>query len=367
MAESINPTINVTKKTVPHTFTENGTYNVPSGLSYDPITVDVEGGGAGTVDEELVITENGTVWAEDGVRPNPIITEVPLPVDTTKTIRYNGTYDAPDLVRWNKVIVDVQSGGSGAGEHSPSYPFDAISTGTGGIYGISAESEINVVESGILGEASLGKKVLLILSAVNVNGISVSDFSQIYNTGLLSIWYGQLLEGTSITTGTSVAYCSAVAIDDSFNAAMYSDLCGEGFPDDINTSKLKTSHAFKISAKLPAGYGIFVASSSYDYNNADYRPMAWEALNKFIVKPEIVLRRVAEYLAGGFTVWLKINPAAYNQYFIRGSVNGQIVSDGNLLSPPSNISSILAFKDVPTWTSGNLSIAYIQLTEEATT
>lgn len=365
MAGVINPTIHVTKKKVPHTFTENGAYNVPSGLSYDPITVAVEGGGDGTVDEELVITENGTIWAEDGVRPNPIITEIPLPVDATKTIRYNGTYDAPDLVRWNKVIVDVQSGAGG--EHSPSYPFDAISTGEGGVYSIPEESEINVVESGILGEASLGKKVLFILSSNVLTGITVSEFEEIYNTGLLFICYGILTSETRIITGSRETYCSAIAIDDRFTPTVYDNLCGEGYPTNINTNYLKTSFAYKISAKLPAGYGIFVASSSYDYIDANYRPIVWEALNKFIVKPEIVLRRFAEYLEGGFTVWLKINPAAYNQYFIRGSANGHLVSDGDLLNPPSSISSIFTYKEIPAWTTGNLSIAYIQLTEGAET
>lgn len=124
MAESINPTINVTKKKVPHTFTENGTYNVPSGLSYDPVTVAVEGGWTGPVDEELIITENGTTWLEDGVRANPIITEVPVPEDATKTITENGRYEAPDLVRWKSVIVNVEGGGSSY--PSPFYILDPV-------------------------------------------------------------------------------------------------------------------------------------------------------------------------------------------------------------------------------------------------
>ena len=108
----MNPTINISKKTVPHTFTANGTYAVPPGLSYDPVTVAVEGGGTGPVDEELIITENGTIRLEDGVRANPIIAEIPVPEDTTKTITNNGTYHSPAGERWGTVVVNVEGGAS---------------------------------------------------------------------------------------------------------------------------------------------------------------------------------------------------------------------------------------------------------------
>ena len=94
----------------PKTITENGTYNVPSGVDgFNPVVVNVPT--PQPVIESKTITENGTYNAPSGVDGfSPVVVNVPTPqpVIESKTITENGTYNVPSGVDgFNPVVVNV--------------------------------------------------------------------------------------------------------------------------------------------------------------------------------------------------------------------------------------------------------------------
>lgn len=111
---NVRNTITITPPTAEeHTFTANGAYNVQPGKWYNRINVNVDGEDPGMVDEALTITENGETWLEDGVRANPIITEVPGEVLEVEEllITENGTYTTPAGKKFDPIIANVSGGG----------------------------------------------------------------------------------------------------------------------------------------------------------------------------------------------------------------------------------------------------------------
>lgn len=147
MAEVKNPISFFAQKATPHTFTRNGTFNIPPSERPDPVTVDVPDGGTPVNDEAITITENGETYIQDDQkRYNPITVAVPVPVDAEKTITANGEYNAPNLVRWNKVKVLVE-GGSADFKNSCGEYFGDI--------GGTVEADVNVSTTGHVGETAL--------------------------------------------------------------------------------------------------------------------------------------------------------------------------------------------------------------------
>lgn len=125
-----------------HTYTDNGTFEVPEGKVYGPITVAVpiESGREATItengthtinpsssaykgmdsvdvtvdvpqyavdDEEKTITSNGTYYPEEGKRFNPVIVDVPVPINSSVILTENGMHQPPSGIRWNPVYVNV--------------------------------------------------------------------------------------------------------------------------------------------------------------------------------------------------------------------------------------------------------------------
>lgn len=286
------------------------------------------------------------------------------------SVSTNGTYTPDDGVDgFSRVDVEVPTGGAREGGICPAVvstiPYSVSTSGLAN----RSNGTWNIITEGFLPASAVGHQVLVLAETRSLSGITVSGFTQLYSAGLLTAFYGTLAEATSIEiSATSQCYFSIVELDDRYEPAVYTNLCAAlDNGATVNTSELKTANAFKVSAKLPSGYGILGLATNYDYSSADYRPSTWEVLNRLIGRPEICFRRPSgEYDAGGTAFFIKQNPASYNQYFLRGSVNGKIEDD--TLNDPSgltSVSSINDFKDVPTWNVVNLSIVFIRLQERS--
>ena len=321
-----------------------------------------EGGGDITV-ESLSVTENGTTVAPEGTAYSPVSVNV-QPTLQIKTATQNGTV-TPDAGYdgLSSVVVKVSGGGgnrnAGIGPYTALIPYDKSNNG---IAGIAANNTYNIVTDGYLPVESIGPTVIICVFANGISNVTVSGFTALYSNGLIKVFSGILTSETSLTA-TVNAWFTILEINDNYEPVVYNNLCASlEVGETVNTDYLKTSKAFKVCAALPAGYGMFLVTSTYDYTSESYRPTIWETLNRFIPYPEICLRRIdGDHMQTGSACFLKLNKTAYNQYFLRGSVNGKIEDDrlrnANTLT---SISTVSNFKEVPTW-DANLSTAYIQI------
>jgi len=264
----------------------------------------------------------------------------------------------------------IMMGGGGGGTPAVGLfdgPFLESTSGSGWFYDSTTGTTRNIVQEGILGESAIGKKVIIGItkSTSDITPIPVSDLTRIYTSERLDIYYGALTSTTTISI-TQAIMVSAVVISDKYSPLVFEDLCGyipANSGTAIDTERLKTAFAFKVSVKFPNYPGMFFITTSYDYVDSSYLPTVWQYLNFFTPQQETLIRRTSgSNLSTGSCLLLKHNNESYNQYLVRGSVAGH--TDDGTLKNPSALTSIAAvnqFNDIPSWDTISLGTAYLYI------
>lgn len=246
-------------------------------------------------------------------------------------------------------------------------PYMAIPEGNGVLTAANSFSgDINIADQ--LSEESIGHPILVICG--HTGTISANGLNQLYHDHYITIFYGILTNSTSLIkqASTRLSY-TCVEISEDYEPSIYSDLCGY-VPTDgtiISTDKLKTANAFKVSALLPQGYGIIIFATPYDFNDSSYQPCCWEKLRLFSTNEIKIRENSGSYMTNGFACFLKTISSEYAQYYIRGGIGSNQQAIPGTLLDPSNFTAINRleyYREVPTWTNSELSIAYIKLTEK---